>query len=63
MTSEEVAALRALEDFLENDPVAALQAYVRKMNLRLVDLFRELDKSKNGRLSAEEFKDGLKVKM
>ncbi|CAH1791949.1 unnamed protein product [Owenia fusiformis] len=49
----------ALDDFLKNDPMAILKAYVEKRQLRLVDFFNQFDKDKNFKISMDEFKRGI----
>ena len=55
-------ALRALEDFLNNDPMAILQMHVESKNLRLLDLFRDLDKNNDYRIGVEDVKRKVKVR-
>lgn len=45
----------------EPSPVAVVQDYLRKNNLRVWDLFRAYDKDKNLSVSREEFKKGIEV--
>ncbi|XP_064622535.1 leucine-rich repeat-containing protein 74A-like, partial [Lineus longissimus] len=50
-----------LDVFLKTDPMAILRAYVDKKNLRLIDFFNTVDKDKNYKISAEEFKKGVQM--
>ncbi|PIK52516.1 hypothetical protein BSL78_10614 [Apostichopus japonicus] len=45
----------------EPSPVAVVQDYLRKNNLRVFDLFRAYDKDKNLSVSREEFKKGIEA--
>ena len=58
----ERAALRALENFLQNDPMAILQMHVENKNLRLLDLFRDLDKNSDYMIGVEDLKRKVKVR-
>ncbi|KAK2161695.1 hypothetical protein LSH36_111g02013 [Paralvinella palmiformis] len=57
----ERAALRALENFLQNDPMAILQMHVENKNLRLLDLFRDLDKNSDYMIGVEDLKRKVKA--
>ena len=54
-------ALKRLENFLENDPMARIIHHLKMKNLRLVDLFNQFDKDKSYTITIEEFKKGVKV--
>ena len=65
LSPEELAALRAvqdLDDFLKNDPMAVLNIHVQHRNLCLLDLFKQFDKDNNFLVTADEFKQGVKVR-
>ena len=45
----------------DQNPLEILLLFMSEKNLRLLDLFKSLDKDQSGSLSREEFIDGLQV--
>ena len=48
-------------DLLEENPLIVLMEFCRLQNLRLVDMFKAIDKDRSRNLSYEEFTKGLQV--
>ena len=45
----------------DQNPIEILLLFMSEKNLRLLDLFKSLDKDQSGSLTREEFIDGLQV--